>query len=96
MNMNEHELREWQARNKILQDAYHEYLHSTNGQKKEVALRKIQEALSWSRFVDFVSRDPFASVTGLTQYGLDSNTEKCISEIDQIANGNKGYQYLKK
>lgn len=85
--MTDNELKQWQARNCILQENYWK-LQYADGKEKEKLLISLSQQLEWPPFLDYcISRD--ALLEGITRYGLDSVTEKCISEIDRIAKGEK-------
>lgn len=91
--MNEKEMKEWKCHNKTLQKAYRDYLSVCNlppskrRQLLDDALKIIQKELEWPPFADFVSSNPLAFPFNTSRNGLDSETEKCISMIDKIAEG---------
>lgn len=83
---------EWQARNTLLQEAYKSSLLATKQIDKEEANLKIQKALEWPPFEELCFKLS-ASTYGISKYGLDSATEKCIGLIDKIAKGEIDYNY---
>ena len=46
-------MKEWQARNNLLQEAYISYLHATKQKEKDEAYVKIQRELEWHPFEEF-------------------------------------------
>lgn len=82
--MDEQEKKEWIYHNLILQNEYNEYNSASSKQDKESALRRVEHELSWAPFTDYLSRKS-APTSGLSKYGIDMSTEKCIKEIDDIA-----------
>lgn len=85
--MTDKELKQWQVQNCVLQEIYWK-LQSAKGKEKEKLLLSLSQQLEWQPFMDYcISRG--ALLNGITRYGLDSVTEKCISEIDMIAKGKK-------
>ncbi len=85
--MTDKELKQWQVQNGLLQEIYWKY-QSTKGKEKDKSLLYLSQQLEWPPFFEYcLSRG--APLNGITRYGLDSVTEKCISEIDKIAKGEK-------
>lgn len=89
--MDAKELEVWKRHNIELQNAYQNYLVATNQREKDYALKDIQRSLEWAPFTDYVTRKPLAMPFGTYRYGLDVETEKCIREINLIANEEKEY-----
>ena len=91
--------KQWKAHNVILQKAYNDYqdvryLQSRRAEtQKERALNQIIQELEWPPFADYISRNPLTFSSVNHKYGLDYITERCIGEIDKIANGEKNYEY---
>lgn len=79
-------MKEWQARNTLLQEAYKSLLLATKQKDKDEANLKIQRELEWSPFEEFCFQQS-APIYGIGKYGLDSVSEQCIGLIDKIANG---------
>lgn len=90
--MKEREMKEWQDRNELLQSAYKEYLLTSKPKEKEAACIQIQRLLEWDPFMIFCV-DHDADVFGISRYGLDSQSEQCISIIDSIAKGEIDYNF---
>lgn len=84
--MDEQEKKEWQYQNGKLQHAYHIYQHAINCTQKNDALRQIQVVLMWPPFSNYINEQKGYSPDGILRYGLDYITERCIGEIDIIAN----------
>jgi len=84
MNLNEHEKREWVAKNQILQNSYKDYRFASNNKQKDTALKKIQMILDQNPFLTYCANKG-ADISGITRYGLDYITEQCIADIDQIS-----------
>ena len=85
--MTDKEMKQWQVQNGILQEIYWKF-QSAKGKEKDKSLLSLSQQLEWPPFLDYcISRG--ALLQGITGYGLDSVTEKCISEIDSIAKGKK-------
>ena len=90
---------QWKAHNAILQKAYNDYqmarnLHTRKAEaQKEKALNLIIQELEWPSFADYISRNPSAFSSVNRKYGLDYITERCIGEINEIANGEKSFEY---
>ena len=83
--MTDKELKQWQVQNSLLQEIYWK-LQSAKGKEKDKFLIYLSQQLEWPPFFEYcISRG--ALLEGITRYGLDSVTEKCISEIDKIAKG---------
>ena len=76
----------WKQKNAELQYEYRKYLHASSSKEKDNTLRQIQRIFEWGPFTDFISNYPLAFPFGTSRYGLDSVTEKCIDEINRIAN----------
>lgn len=85
--MDKTEIEAWKRKNAELQYEYRRYLLHHSSKEKELAAKRIQEILEWGPFFDFVSRHLLAFPSGTCRYGLDSVTEKCINEIDEITKG---------
>lgn len=91
--MNEEEMKEWKCHNETLQKAYRDYLSASHlpSSKRERplydALRRIGNELVWPPFADYISSNSLAFPFNTSRNGLDSETEKCISMIDKIAEG---------
>ncbi len=85
--MTDKELKQWQVQNCLLQEIYWK-LQSAKGKEKDKLLICLSQQLEWPPFYDYcISQD--APLSGITRYGLDSITERCISDIDRIAKGEK-------
>ncbi len=85
--MTDKELKQWQVQNCLLQEIYWKY-QSAKGKEKDKSLLYLSQQLEWPPFFEYcLSRG--APLNGITRYGLDSVTERCISEIDMIAKGKK-------
>lgn len=82
---------EWKAHNELLQKAYRSYLHATKQKDKDKAYVKIQRELKWHPFEEFCFKHS-APIYGISEYGLDYVSEKCIDLIDKIANGEIVYK----
>ena len=89
--MEEQIMKEWQARNNLLQEAYRVYLHATKQKEKDEACVKIQRELEWYPFEEFCIQYS-APIYGISRYGLDYVSEKCIEMIDKIAKGEIKYE----
>lgn len=77
----------WKRKNAELQLEYQRYGCYNSPKEKDMAAKRIQDLFEWGPFADFISRNyPLAFPYGTSRYGLDSVTEKCISEINRIAN----------
>lgn len=83
--MSEEDKKEWVRKNRILQDLYEEYNCASNNQQRENLLKNIQIILNQNPFLTYCSSNG-AAVSGITRYGLDYLTERCIIEIDNRAN----------
>lgn len=83
---------EWRCQNEILQRAYKNYLFATKQKEKDVALMRIQRTLEWEPFINFCESYS-ANVSGISRYGLDFMTEKCIDLIDKVAKGEMNYEF---
>ena len=83
---------EWNGRNDLLQEAYRAYLHASKQKEKDAACERIQMALEWNPLMNYCY-DAGGVVSGISKYGLDSITEKCIRESDEIAMGERNYDY---
>ncbi|MBQ8463247.1 MAG: hypothetical protein IJ544_03935 [Prevotella sp.] len=90
--MEERIRKEWQARNTLLQQAYRDSLLASKKKDKDIAYEKIKRELEWGPFED-LCYEHNADIYGISRYGLDSATEKCISIIDKIAKGEMDYNY---
>ena len=90
--MTEREMKEWQGRNELLQNAYKEYLLASKVKEKEAASSQIQKILEWDPFMLFCV-DHDADVFGISRYGLDYQSEECIRLIDKIAKGEIDYNF---
>jgi hypothetical protein len=90
--MEEQKLKEWQSRNAILQKAYNDYYFASKQREKDSALNQIQRILEWPPFMN-LCEDYTACVTGISRYGLDYNSEKCIGLIDKIAKDEMDYNF---
>ena len=86
--MTEQERKAWIYHNQSLQYAYQQYCQAYNSQDKEKALKLISIALEWPPFMNYCY-DAGGFISGITKYGLDSVTKKCIEEIDNISRGEK-------
>ncbi len=85
MNLSEHEKKEWKEKNRLLQEAYNNYRWATNQREKDKALTKIQMIIEQNPFLTYCANNG-ALLSGITRYGLDYKTERCISDINKIAN----------
>lgn len=83
---------EWNAHNGLLQQAYHAYLHAVKQKEKDDACQKIQRELEWSPFEELCFQYS-APISGISRYGLDSMSEKCIDIINRIAKGEEEFNY---
>lgn len=91
--MNEQELNKWKFQNERLQREYQNYCMAYSQKEKEMAKFQIQQILCSSPLIDYINEQhPFAHPFGITKYGLDSETEKSINEIDEIAKGIRIYK----
>ncbi len=90
--MEERIMKEWQARNNMLQEAYRSRLLATKQKDKNEANLKIQKSLEWQPFEELCFEHS-ADIYGISRYGLDSATERCIGLIDKIAKGEMDYNY---
>ena len=88
--MTEREMKEWQGRNNLLQNAYKEYLLASKQKDRDVASMCIQRELEWTPFMKLCV-DHDADVFGIGRYGLDFQSEQCIDLIDKIAKGEMNY-----
>ena len=79
-------MKEWQARNTLLQEAYKSLLLATKQKDKDETNLIIQKALEWPPFEELCFKKS-APIYGIGKYGLDSVSEQCIGLIDKIANG---------
>ena len=84
--MTEQQKREWVAHNDLLQEAYQQSLFARNQKEKDAALLRIKSILDWEPFQNYCVGSGVA-IAGITRYGLDSMTERCINRIDKIAKG---------
>ena len=84
---------EWIARNQVLQQAFRDYYPTINSKEKEDALRKIQQSLEWSPFMNYVLDHGGFPPDGISKYGIDLITERCIGDIDKIAKGEIDYDF---
>lgn len=90
--MTEREKKEWQGRNELLQSAYKEYLLASQQKDKNAALMQIQNTLGQNPLMTFcVEHD--ADIFGISRYGLDNQSERCIEMINKIAKGEMDYNY---
>ena len=85
-------MKEWQARNNLLQQAYWDSQFANKQKDKDAAYEKIKRELEWGPFEDLCLKQS-ADINGISRYGLDSTTEKCIGLIDRIAKGEMNYDY---
>lgn len=76
----------WKRKNAELQLEYQRYRYPNSPKEKDMAAKRIQDIFEWGPFADFISNYPQAFPYGTSRYGLDYVTEKCISEINRIAN----------
>jgi hypothetical protein len=83
---------EWNAHNGLLQQAYRAYLHAVKQKEKDEACMKIQRELEWPPFEDLCFENS-APISGISRYGLDSVSEKCIDIINKIAKGEVKKRY---
>lgn len=99
-NMDDKQRQEWRVHNQTLQQAFRDYnaarIGYTSSQKKakDKALERIEKALSWPPFLnlyfEIVGNDP----SGFVRYGgLEFLAEKCIEQIDKIAQREMDYDY---
>jgi hypothetical protein len=84
MNLSEHEKKEWVAKNQFLQESYKDYCWASDQKQKDSALKRIQMILEQNPFLTYCA-DNGANLSGMTRYGMDYLTEKCISDIDRIS-----------
>lgn len=84
MNLSKHEKKEWVAKNQILQQLYKDYRWASNQKQEYSALEKIQMILEQNPFFTYCANNG-ADLSGMTRYGMDYQTEKCISDIDRIS-----------
>ena len=84
--MRESELEEWKSRNTLLQQAFQAHRFASTSKEKEKALTQIKRLLEWPPFMN-ICYDHSSFIDGITRYGVDYETEKCIGLIDRIANG---------
>lgn len=90
--MTERQKQEWIAHNDLLQDAYRQYRWAKKEKEKDSALQRIKAAIDWKPFIIYCDNE-LAALSGITRYGLDMITERCIGEIDKIAKGESEYDY---
>lgn len=88
--ISDRKMKEWQSRNSILQQVYHDYRTASTSKERDRALSQIQKSLEWNPFMNLCI-DHSAQLFGISRYGLDSDTERCIEIIDKIANGDLEY-----
>ncbi len=80
--------KDWINHNQRLQNAYNRYSRSRNQKEKDQAARLVQEELMWGPFEDYIAKQPLSFLPdSIVKYGIDSVTERCISDIDKIARG---------
>ena len=92
MKMEERIMKEWQARNTLLQKAYRAYQFATNQKDKDAACEKMKRELEWPPYEELCFKHS-ANIYGISRYGLDSMSEKCIGIIDKIAKREVEYNY---
>lgn len=85
-------MKEWQARNNLLQQAYQASQSASKQKDRDAAYEKIIKELKWGPFEELCF-DHSAYFYSISRYGLDSATEKCIDLIDKIAKGEMDYNY---
>lgn len=85
--MDRQEMEAWKRKNVELQYEYKRYLYPNSPKEKDAAAKRIQDIFEWEPFALFISKYPDAFPYGTSRYGLDSVTERCIDEINQIAKG---------
>lgn len=86
--MDKKEMEAWKRKNAELQLEYQRYIYPNSQKEKDLAAKRIQDLFEWGPFADFISRNyPLAFPYGTSRFGLDSVTEKCIGEIDDMAKG---------
>ena len=90
--MDKQKLKEWRYQNDKLQYEYKRLYNAHTQREKEIALRGIQSALEYNPFMNYCCNKN-AYIFDISRRGLDSITEKCIREIDEIANGLRDYDY---
>ncbi|MBR1518457.1 MAG: hypothetical protein IJ624_03020 [Prevotella sp.] len=83
---------EWMAHNELLQQAFRNYVSRTKHEKEKAACA-IQQELEWGPFLNFVIEHGGFDPNGIIKYGIDSQTLKCIGDIDRIARGEIDYDY---
>lgn len=91
--MSEKELQDWKSHNQLLQKYYQVYCSVRNLNdrsselKKQQALERIIRELESCPLKDYVLNKVPTFPSGIRRNGLDWDTERCIGEIDKIANG---------
>lgn len=83
-------MEEWRGRNQLLQNAYKEYLLSRKDKDKSAALTRIKRELEWPHFMELCDEHS-TDILGISRYGLDYQSEKCIDLIDKIAKSETEY-----
>lgn len=82
----------WINKNRQLQSAYERYNRASIKSEREIALREIEIALEYNPFMNYVMNNG-GHTTGLVRYGLDTLTRRSIEDINDIANGQRGYVF---
>jgi hypothetical protein len=90
--MTEQERKAWINHNHSLQQAYQQYYCAYSTKEKDNALKLLSIALEWPPFMNYCY-NAGGLLSGIIRYGLDSVTERCIGEINKIANGEMDYEY---
>lgn len=91
MYMDEKELQAWRYHNNQLQFEYNKLCSASSQREKDSALKGIQIALEWPLFTDYVYMNSQASPFNIAKYGINSEIERCIREIDEVANEERKY-----
>ena len=76
----------WKRKNAELQYEYQRYKYPKSSKEKDEAAKRIQDLFEVGPFAEFISNYPQAFPYGTSRYGLDYVTEKCIDDINRIAN----------
>lgn len=91
--MSEKELQDWKSHNQLLQKYYREYcsVRNLNDRSSELKKQQVLESIICTLesypLKDYVLKNIPTFPSGIRRYGLDRETERCIGEIDKIANG---------
>lgn len=98
--MDNKQKREWREHNQILQQAYHDYNATRVGKSaslqkaKENALNRIEQLLDWPPFLNFYCEQVGNVPSNFVRYdGIEYLGERCIEQIDKIAQEEINYDY---